>query len=326
MATYTVLKKDGFLLTPAVVSYYTVPGATKSRLSVIEVENPGILQARVWIWIAPSGWTPNVSSLGVDLRNDAAAVRRSGLGPGTIAGTGAAMPGVAGARGVGQILGPGQALNFAATPEQMLTGEQIYAMTDYADYGTENAAVITTAEIVSAAGTSTYPSATTCLDTAQNLTASAANGDCVGRRLETDTAYAIVTSNAGGAGTSTLTFTDGWRFKANGRAYINPASGALTPTTLTAFTIMASMRDTRETTLTQDSYIGHLLTNGAYNARRQAVCVGNNLGITTYGTTFQIARDYNGTAGGWPTGTPTTGKDWLIDSLVRLQLNYVEES
>lgn len=326
MATYTVLKKNGFLLTPAPVSVYTVPGATKARVSFADVENMSLVPGRVWAWIAPSGWTPNVSSLGVDLRNDAAAVRRNGLGPGAVGGSGATLPGAAATIASGLMLTPGTGVNLAVTPFQMLTGEQLWMMGDYADYGTENAAVITTAEVVSAAGTSTYPSATTCLDTAMNLTASAANGDCVGRRLETSTAYAIVTSNAGGATTSTLTFTDGWRFKANGRAYVNPADGTLVPTTLTAFTICASVRDTRKTTLGQDVYVGHLFTTGAFNARRQAVCVGNSAGITTFGSVFQIVNDYNGTAGGWPTGTPTTGKDWLIDSLVRGSLMYIEES
>lgn len=287
------------LLTPTITKYKDFPAATVSRLHLCLLRQLGLMRGRAWVWIVPDTTTP--SGYSIDLRPDAA-----GLG--------------LGAHGTrdAELIWPGEwvyrglPVNACPTPEHVAASYELWALCDYADYASADAAVLTTAEVISTAGSSTY-TATTCIDTAQNHTASPANGDLVGRRVESGTAYLIVTSNAGGAGTSTITGSNGWRDKATGRI-------APTPTAATAFTILASMRDTRELLLPANNYVGHLLETGAVGARRQVRLVGNNESIATYGTTFQVLL------GGWPTALPTAGNDWTIDSLISLKADWTEHT
>jgi hypothetical protein len=179
-------------------------------------------------------------------------------------------------------------------------------MTNYADFGLAHATdVDTTAEITSAAGTSTY-TATTATDSAAAYTASANADDLVGRRIENGNVYLICTSNTATA----ITGAAGWIDKRTGLVGTTPTNG-------TAYTIGATLRDARETTLGANLYVGHqMLIDG-----KTGTIVGNNAGIATYGTTFQIL---NGT--GWVGGTPTETVAWQIESLVRYMLDWVEEA
>lgn len=318
MTTYSLNSNNGALLTSAIASYNTFPAATKSRIHLVEIANLSLYAARVWMWLAASGTTPTLIT--ADLK-----------GTGNASGTDRTRQLMHGANDniakvAGYPLFPDGYVNLALPPWYAPAESQIWALTDYAREGTEDAAVLTTAEIVVAAAAAITYAATTVTDADAGYTASPNNADLVGRRIEAGTAYLIVTSNTA----TVVTGSDGWREMTTGLPYVNPNNGNLYPTSGGAgmgYTVLASMRDTREvaapvagTALGANQFVGHTLVTGAYNARRSVVCVGNNAGIATYGTTFQVK------VGGWPTGLPTAGKNWTITSLVRLWLDWIEES
>lgn len=285
MTTYTQKTLLGTFLTPAAAqTLITIPGATKGLFHRVEVKNHGIVQGNFWLYRGASAL-------------DAQAL---GLSKG--------LPGK-------------QTLNLAEGISYMIdAGGLLLGRCDYADFGTENAAVLTTAEIsVAAAAAITY-AATTVTDTGAAYTASPNNADLVGRRIEAGgVAYMICTSNTA----TVITGSAGWFDITTGLPYLNAANGNLFPTSGgagMAYKVLASMRDTRETGLPVNVYVGHLLETGAYNARRQVRLIGNNAGIATYGTTFQVI------VGGWPTGLPTAGKMWSVDSLISVMCDWVEES
>lgn len=303
MATYT-LKNKSILLTSTAAQLVS-PGAVKARYNLVRAANLGVLPCRIWLWRLPTG-SLSVTHQIADLRND-------GL-----------LPRVHADRDVyaiaaGYPMPPKKEMEFALSPVLGFTSDELWGMTSYAKYGIEAASTLTTAEIIVAAGAGLTYTATTVTDTGAAYTVSAANGDLVGRRVEAGTAFLIVTSNTA----TVVTGTDGWRDVSTGMPYVNPNNGNLFPTTGgggMGYTVLASMRDTTQTATTQDAYAGHLLVTGAFNARRTVTLVGNSAGVVTYGTTFQAK------SGGWPTGLPTAGKDWRIDGLVRVMLDWIEEA
>lgn len=301
MATYTPTGLTPTLLTSTIASLTTF-GNEAGRMHLCRLQNLGLTRARAWLWLTPDATTP--AGYTHDLRNDGSAGHVHGANDALLI-----YP--------GDWLYRGFSVNVGETPIWVPDESTLWGLTDFADYGTENAAVLTTAEIVVGAGAGITYAATTVTDTGAAYTASANNADLVGRRIEAGGAYLICTSNTG----TVITGTDGWRDKTTGLQYVNTASGNLYPTSGGAghgYTVLASLRDTRETTLAKDAYAGHLITAGSTGARRQARLVGNNAGIATYGTTFQIL------VGGWPTGTPTAGKDWSIDSLVSVAADWIQ--
>jgi hypothetical protein len=144
-----------------------------------------------------------------------------------------------------------------------------------------------------ASGATTTYAATTVTDASLARTASPANGDDVGKRIYVaGGVFGIITSNTA----TVLTCSAGWREIVSGLE-----RAAATPANNTTFKISGSLRETSDTALAANSFRQALLQANAKTGR----CVGNNAGIATYGTTFQVAE------GGWSGGgNPGNTQKW----------------